>query len=302
MFGPMGRGWNTASATGEEAPSTKGLKSDGDITITGGVISLSTADDSIHCARLCSIDGGEIYIYASDDAIHSDDTLRINDGSITVYDCFEGLEAFAIEVHGGTLQIYAVNDCVNANGSEWGERRVDSVSGYEYTYYWQSGGTVDLVVYSYGNNMGDGMDSNGSLYVTGGHLTVSTPGTFMENGIDTGWGYFVISGGEVIAGGGSAMQETPSSQTDQCIAMVNATLQADTTIYLRDSDGNDIWSYTFPNYTACIIVSHPAMTIGNTYTLTYGDTTTELDFTETNYVSGGGWCGCFGRGRCGRPF
>lgn len=302
MFGPPGRGQNQNTAE-TDTPSTKGLKSDGDITVTGGIIGLSTADDSFHCARLCSIEGGEIYIYSSDDAIHADDMILINGGDITVYDCFEGLEGFAIEVHGGNILLYAVNDCVNANGPEgfgWGGSSnavTDSVSGYDTTYYWQSGGWADYIVYSYGSNMGDGMDSNGSMYITGGHLTVSTPGTFMENGIDSGFGYFIISGGEVMAGGAAAMQSTPSSNTEQCVAVISGiTIQADTPIYLYDSDGNEIWNHTIANYTTCLIVSHPDMVQGNVYTVTYGENSTTLDFTSSNAITAGGW----GGGRGGR--
>lgn len=299
MFGPPGRGgWSQSAA--DDGPSAKGLKSDGDITITGGTIGLSTADDSLHCARLCTIEGGEIYIYSSDDAIHADDMILINGGDITVYDCFEGLEGFAVEVHGGNILLYAVNDCVNANGPEgWGGSKnavTDSVSGYDTTYYWQSGGWADYIVYSYGSNMGDGMDSNGSMFITGGHLTVSTPGTFMENGIDSGFGYFIISGGEVMAGGASAMQPTPSSNTEQCVAVISATIEGGTPIYIYDSEGNEIWNHTIANYTTCLIVSHPGMTQGNIYTVTYGEKSTTLDFTETNSIS------LRSSSRGGRPF
>lgn len=304
MFGPPGRGRNQTAAE-SDTPSTKGLKSDGDITITGGRIGLSTADDSLHCARLCTIEGGEIYIYSSDDAIHADDMLVINGGDITVYDCFEGLEAFAIEVHGGNILLYAVNDCVNANGPEgfgWGGNEItDSVSGYDTTYYWQSGGWADYIVYSYGSNMGDGMDSNGSMYITGGHLTVSAPGTFMENGIDSGFGYFIISGGEVMSGGASAMQPTPSSTTEQCVAVISGiTIEGGTPVYIYDSGAKEIWSHTIANYTTCLIVSHPDMVQGNVYTVVYGDDSVILDFTTSNSISAGGWGGGFGGGRGGR--
>lgn len=302
MFGPPGRG-QSQTATASDTPSTKGLKSDGDITITGGRIGLSTADDSIHCARLCTIDGGEIYIYSSDDAIHADDMILINGGDITVYDCFEGLEAFAIEVHGGNILIYAVNDCVNANGPEgwgWGSSSnaiTDSVSGYDTTYYWHSGGWADYIVYSYGSAMGDGLDSNGSMYITGGHLTVSTPGTFMENGIDCGFGYFIISGGEVMAGGAATMQESPSSNTEQCVAVISGiTIEGGTPIYIYDSEGNELWNHTIANYTTCLIVSHPDMVQGNVYTVTYGENSVTLDFTSSNAITTGSSRGGFGGG------
>ena len=307
MMGPMGR--NSSSSSSASTVSAKGLKSDGDITISGGVIDLNTADDSIHGARLCTIEGGTISVCSSDDAIHCDDMLLITGGDITISDCFEGLEAFAIEIHGGTLSIRAVNDGVNANGPEgwgWGGNTsvTDSVSGYSTTYFWQSEGWMDIIVTGNTSNMGDGMDSNGALYVTGGHLTVSTPGTYMENGIDGG-SVFYISGGEVMAGGASSMQPTPYSATEQCVAVIYTSgTTGGTLVTLSDSEGNELWSYTITNYFNCLIVSHPSMTLGNTYTVTYGTQSTTLDFTSSTSISAGsgGWGGGFGGGRGGRPF
>lgn len=287
MFGPPGRS-SSRSSSSSSTVSAKGLKSDGSITITGGKVGLSTEDDSIHSGILCTIDGGELYIYSSDDAIHSDDMIVINGGDITVYDCFEGLEGFAVEVHGGNILLYAVNDSVNANGPEgWGGNAVEnSVSGYADTYYWHSGGWADYITYSTGGNMGDGIDSNNSVFITGGHLTVSTPGTFMENGIDSGFGYFIISGGEVMSGGASSMQPTPYSNTEQCVALIEAiSIPTGTTIYIHDSEGNEIWSHDIACYASCLIVSHPGMVQGNTYTVTYEETTISLDFTSSNSIT-----------------
>ena len=306
MMGP----WNRSSSTAAAASvSAKGLKSDGDITITGGVIDLNTSDDSIHGVRLCTVAGGTLSLCSSDDGIHCDDMLVISDGDITITDCFEGLEAFAIEVHGGSTSVRAVNDGVNANGPEgwgWGGNTsvTDSVSGYSTTYYWQSAGTVDLVVTGDYSNMGDGMDSNGSLYVTGGCLTVSTPGTFMENGMDSGSGYFIISGGQVMAGGASMMQPTPSSNTDQCVAVISSGSAPDgSLVTLLDSEGTELWSHTLENSFTCLVLSHPSMTLGNTYTVTYGTQTITLDFTSKNVVSTGGSSGMggFGGGMGRRP-
>lgn len=288
-FGPP-FGWSQSKSS--SGPSAKGLKCDGNITVAGGTLGLSTADDGIHCGILCTIEDGTIAIYASDDAIHADDMLLINGGNIDVYDCFEGLEAFAIEIHGGDIDIYSVNDAVNCNGPEgWGGSSSavsDSVSGYDTSYYWQSGGEVDLIITGDFSNMGDGMDSNGSLYITGGHAAVSAIGTFMENGIDSGFGYFIISGGEVISGGASAMQPTPSSTTDQCVAVIKTGgTYGGTPVTLYDSAGNELWSWTLVNYYSCLILSHPSMTQGNIYTVTYGETSQTLDFTTANSITVG---------------
>ncbi len=285
-FGPWGQNAD------DDTVSTKGLKSDGSITISGGVVVLNTADDSIHCETLFTMDGGTVTICSNDDAIHSGDMLVINDGVLRIDDCFEGLEAFAVEVRGGDVTIRAVNDGINANGSEMmffrassvaEETEITSLSGSATTYVLMAGGRVDLVVTGNSRNQGDGVDSNGAVYITGGEMIVSTFGTYMENGLDTGWGGPVVTGGRVIAGGSSTMAEGFGSASTQCAAVVSTSYMPDgTEVILSDAEGNVLWSVVLADAFSCIQISHPDMQMGQVYTLTYGGESTTLDFTSSN--------------------
>ena len=293
-FGP----WSRSAAAADEA-STKGIKCEGDITISGGTITLSTADDAIHCGVLCTIEAGGITICSSDDAIHSDDMLVICGGDINIEDCFEALEAYAVEIHGGDIVLRAVNDGINANGPEgwfgWGQSReteTASLSGSSISYVRMTGGRVDLVVTGSMSNQGDGIDSNGAVYVDGGELIVSTFGTFMENGIDTGAGGPVVTGGIVLAGGSSTMQEGWSSSSTQCCASLPTGTQAGgTEVVLIDNDtGEVLYSAVMADTFSSLLISHPAMMAGKTYTVTYGSGSSTLDFTTSNVVNlSGGW-------------
>lgn len=295
-FGP----WSQAAAADVAG---KGLKSDGTIHISGGSIDLNTADDSIHCGTVFTMDGGHVAICSSDDAVHADDMLIVNGGVISITDCFEGLEAYAVEIRGGSVDIRAVNDGVNANGPEgmfggMGQNTgFVSVSGAERTYFLQSGGTLNLVVTGSMNNMGDGIDSNGYVIISGGELIVSTFGSFMENGIDTGTGGPIVTGGMVIAGGSSAMTESFSSYSTQCCAVIaTSATPANTEVTLADEDGNVLWIATLEDSFTNLQISHPDMTVGHIYTVSYNGQTTTLDFTETNLISSSRGFGF------GRPF
>lgn len=286
-FGP----W--AQSAAEESASAKGLKSDGALTVSGGTIGLSTADDSIHCGTLFTMTGGSVTICSNDDAIHSDDWLVIEDGTVRIDDCFEGLEAYAVEVRGGDVVIRAVNDGVNANGMEMMFRRSTeteessfvSLSGASTTYFLMAGGKVDLVVTGSTMNQGDGVDSNGAVYITGGEIIVSTFGSFMENGLDTGWGGPVVTGGKVLAGGSSTMAEGFSSYSTQCCAVVAMSYMPDgTEVVLSDAEGNVLWDVVLADGFSCLQISHPAMQEGQVYTLTYGNQSTTLDFTNTTNI------------------
>ncbi len=290
-FGP----WRSAAA--EEEASTKGLKSDGSITVSGGVIDLNTADDSIHCETLFTMDGGTVTICSSDDAVHSGDMLVVNDGVLHIDDCFEGLEAYAVEIRGGDVVIRAVNDGINANGSEMmfmrasseadaAETEPASLSGSSVTYVLLAGGKLDLTVTGNMQNQGDGIDSNGAVYITGGEHIVSTYGSFMENGLDTGWGGPVVTGGMVIAGGSSTMAEGFGEASTQCAAVVATSYMPDgTEVVLSDSEGNILWDVVLADAFSCLQISHPAMQVGQVYTLTYGGESATLDFTSSNLVN-----------------
>ena len=287
-FGP----WASSAATGDDL-SHKGLKSDGSITVTGGTISLDTEDDAIHCADVCTVEGGQIDIVSSDDGIHADDMLVIRSGTVHLWDCFEGLEAFAVEIRGGDVYIRSVNDGINANGMEMMFRRstdeeteVTSASGATTTYFLMAGGTLDLAVTGSMSNMGDGVDSNGAVYITGGTAVVSTYGSFMENGLDTGWGGPVVTGGAVIAGGSSTMAESFSSYSTQCCAVVSTDWMPDgTEVAITDEAGRVIWSVVLPDGFSCLQISHPDLLPGHVYTLTCGGQSTTLDFTGTTNIA-----------------
>ena len=293
-FGP----WSQAA---EDTGSAKGLKCDGDITLSGGVIDLNTEDDSVHCGGVFTQTGGDLTILSGDDGIHADDMLIIGGGTVTMTDCFEGLEAFAVEIRDGDVFIRSVNDGVNANGPEGmfgGSQEFQSVSGASTTYFLMSGGTLDLAVTGSMSNMGDGVDSNGAVYITGGEMVVSTYGTFMENGLDTGWGGPVVTGGAVIAGGSSTMAEGFSSGSTQCCAVVPTSYMPDgTEVVLTDEAGTVLWSVTLRDAFSCLQISHPAMTAGHVYTLSYGGETTALDFTAATNISS-----ARGFGGPGRPW
>jgi len=311
-FGPFM--WNNSADTGSEI-SAKGIKSDGEIYIAGGVIGLDTDDDAVHAGTLLTIDGGALTIRASDDALHSDDMLIINDGTVNITDCFEGIEAFAMEVNGGDVAIRAVNDGINANGSEFGmfggpwgwgrdqeaeaDAEVTSLSGEATTFYRQRGGAVDIVITGTWGNVGDGIDSNGNVFIDGGVLTVSTLGNTQEGGIDTGRDGPIVTGGMVMAGGASMMQETWSDESTQCCAVIYVDLQpGGTPVTIYDENGGEIWSATLANPYNCIVLSHPGLLPGHVYTVDYGGGTETLDFTSsTNLRAGaGGWGGRgFGR-------
>ena len=297
-------GWGAASATADE-PNSKGLQCEGTVTITGGTVNLSTQNDGITAGTVCSITDGVVTVLATDDGIHADDLLSISGGTVTILDAYEGLEAYAVEIWDGDVSIRAVNDGINANGPEMMFARagstttsVDSVTGSSLSYVRIAGGTLDLVVTGNSQNQGDGIDSNGAVYIDGGVSVISTFGTYMENGIDTGSGGPVITGGAVIAGGSSTMAEGWDSGSTQCAASISTGTQpGGTEVTITDMDGNVIWSAVLEDTFSSLLVSHPDMELGSSYIITYGTASTTVSFANSHvYSQSGGFGGPGGFG------
>ena len=299
--------WEESETDTDESDSAKGLKADGDITVTGGTFALDTADDTIHSGNAVMITGGAFTLNSGDDGVHADVSLLIAGGVVDIENSYEGLEAQDILITDGEVSIIASDDGMNANGGMGmpfrgsGEASEES-EDTDGPVLRITGGTV------YVDAGGDGLDSNGDLYIDGGTVYISGPSTDWDSPIDYGDSNneFIISGGTVMAAGYSGMAESPDSTDDAqpAIFYVTDDYAADgETVTLTDAAGNTILEYSFAHSFNCVILSSPELTVGETYTLTIGGEAYEIELTDTifsNHSHGGpGGMGGFGGGRGG---
>lgn len=162
-------GGNTASQDAEESIG-KGIKSSGNLEISGGTFTLDCADDALHAGGNLTIGGGSWDIRTADDALHADADVTIDGGSFRIPYCYEGIEGRNITISGGDFQITATDDGINAadgteSASPWGN---------------PFGGSNASIVINGGNftivSDGDCLDSNGSLTLNGGTLNLTCNG------------------------------------------------------------------------------------------------------------------------------
>ncbi|MEF2560530.1 MAG: carbohydrate-binding domain-containing protein [Eggerthellaceae bacterium] len=150
-----------------------------------------------------------------------------------------------------------------------------------------SGGTLSV------NAGGDGIDSNGTLEITGGTVLVSGP----ENNGNSALDYAstaTVSGGTMIIAGMDGMAQGFSSGT-QAFAMVSATGSAGSTIQIVSADGTVLASFTAPKQFDNVVVSAPGMTDNQTYQLLVDGTATQFTASTTATQSGmGGGQGAMG--------
>ncbi|WP_291280039.1 carbohydrate-binding domain-containing protein [Galactobacter sp.] len=124
-----------------------------------------------------------------------------------------------------------------------------------------SGGTVTV------NAEGDGLDSNGSLTITGGTTTVYGP-TRGGNGSTDANGDFKITGGTLASFGPGSMEVTPSTEEDHASVLIQGvTIAEGQEVKLQDADGNTVASATSKKAATSFLFSSEDITSGEKYTL-----------------------------------
>ena len=121
---------------------------------------------------------------------------------------------------------------------------------------------------------GDGIDSNGSLKITGDSITVCGPNQSDTSILDYDT-EGIITGGTFIGTGGKSMAVS-FSDSEQGVVFVSLSGKSGDSVIIKDSKGNVI-AQTKPalNYDA-VIISAPELEKGKSYSLTAGGSTVEV--------------------------
>lgn len=254
--------------TAEDSTSIKAIKTGGDLLISGGVFDIDAADDAIHSNANLTVSGGNFTIATGDDGFHADEALVIADGVIDITKSYEGLEGLTIDFNGGIVTMVSGDDGLNAAGgtdqSGFGGMRGGDMFGSDSNCYIRiTGGVLSMQA------SGDGIDSNGTLEISGGEVTICGP----TNGDTAVLDYGIsgtITGGTFIGTGAYQMAQTFSDSTQGVFAVSVGNQPAGTKITLADSNGNILISCAPELNFALVILSCPDMVKGETYTITVG--------------------------------
>ena len=316
----------------------------GNIYITGGEFNLNTVDDALHTSGSIVIDGGNFTIKTEDDGMHADKDLVINGGNINITESYEGLEGYKVVINGGEINIVSSDDGINAvnpdntNTVEVTQETTSNTTTTEATqnttnnmntapvpptdasgmmagkmarpntdngmvndpsaYIKITGGNTTV------NASGDGIDSNGSVLITGGNLYVSGSSARGDGALDYN-GVAKIEGGTVVAVGGIGMNQSFGSESTQYSISysVNAQGSENNAVKLIDNSGNVVVSWENPpkEYSS-VLISSPELKQNGNYKLQTGSDIIELilqNVVTTNISQG---MGMGGRGQRGeRP-
>jgi hypothetical protein len=264
--------------------SSDGIECDeGFIKINDGNITIKSADDGITASYegtsstinpYTEINGGNINITTSGESgkgIKSRGDLTINDGKIIVSTSkseAEGIESKTkLTINNGTIEVSAYDDCINAKTS------IIINGGQIYCY----------------SATNDGIDSNGTMTVTGGTI-VSAGSTAPEEGMDCDNNTFKITGGTIISMGGAT--STPTSNVcTQYSAIIGSVGTANQLVHIESANGDQIITFKNPRAYSTLLFTSPGLAANTSYVIyTGGSISGGSDFhglySNTTYSSG----------------
>jgi len=288
----------------DENLSAKGIKGGSSVTIANGIVTIDSADDSLHSNNSITINNGVVTLSSGDDGMHADTALSINAGDVRILKSYEGIESAVITLNNGSVKINASDDGINVSGGVDGSgmmpggRPFGGKQGpggpppgqdtFNYTgeyYLYINGGLISV------DAGGDGIDSNGAIEMTNGIVIVNGPTQDMNGALDY-MGGFKMKGGFLVTAGSAGMAQAPDSSSSQNSLLLNLTSaqQAGTTIHIQDSSGKDILTFTPAKAYQSITYSSPYLVTGETYTVFLGGTAEGEDMDglyESSTYSGG---------------
>lgn len=133
-----GGGWHGGGGNSNNSVGAKGIKTDGNIVVTGGKIIVKASNhEGIETKGTLTVTGGEIYSQSSDDAINSSSTMTISGG----YVCAYATSNDGIDANGN---LYIKGGVVYAIGSSSPEVAIDANTEGGYKLYVQGGTLIAI--------------------------------------------------------------------------------------------------------------------------------------------------------------
>ena len=207
-----------------------------EMKIYDGDFSLNTADDAFHSNRDLTIIKGKYRIYAGDDGVHAEFNLILGekDASNELLDLqvlysYEAIEGMTITINSGKIVATATDDGINAAGGEgedfpppgpwppWNETKSNNLRepgpgpGPGPDPFPPGGrGNASYYISIYGGEVnvfcdGDGIDSNGNIFIHGGDIRVFSQGNRDNEPIDHD-GNFTLFNGDVLGVGSQGIE------------------------------------------------------------------------------------------------
>ncbi|MBR3817502.1 MAG: carbohydrate-binding domain-containing protein [Clostridia bacterium] len=275
MYGGMTPPDSSADeSSAEDTPSTKGIKADGKITVSGGTFTISSTDDALHAVNL-DISGGSFSVRSDDDGFHADEALNIRGGEIGIDFSFEGVEGKIINIYGGAVKVTSSDDGFNAAGdTDLGMNPMAADYSCEIN-------VTDGYVFI--NASGDGVDSNGNVNQSGGTIIVFGPENGANGALDYG-GTYTVSGGTLLATGSAGMAQSVTGDGIDVLAFTYS-CSADVLNAITDSKGNSLIGFVSPKQFGTVVFASDRIKSEESYDV-YSGGSYSAEATDGVYLSG----------------
>lgn len=310
------------SSSVEFETSSKGIKADWMIKLSGGKINVNSADHAIHCTSDIEIDGANLTLasqYKKGISAHGRITIDGTDTSIDVTKSTEGIEGKTkLTINNGNIKINSTDDGLNAGtstemqppqggfGGERGQKdRRQPQNGQQPPQDGQqlpqdgqqppqdgfSGqNNKDVIIINGGNievtGRDDAIDVNGNLVINGGTIKLANPvGTVTGPfaALDADGNITIADGATLIAAVSGAQANSLGITQNSIIGYAEYELAAGTTVSLKDDNGDTIIIYAPQEKFSAVYITSPSIEIGKNYTLEIGDT--RYDITADGQIS-----------------
>lgn len=267
----------TSDSSESASESQKGIKGGSSVTIFSGDFVVNASDDALHSNSMVFISGGDLTLSAGDNGIHGDTLVTISGGNVKIEKSYEGIEGAVIEFSAGNIEVNAEDDGINASD---GTSQVGPGT-YSNDVKLTVTGSANLYV----NAQGDGLDSNGSMEISGGYTVIDGP-TNGGNGALDGNGEMIVTGGTLIAAGSVQMAEVPDNNSTQNVVSVtfDSAQSAGTMVQLKDENNVVIVEFTSAKTFENVVISSSELKNNNKYTF-YLDGIEDEGFTIDSVIT-----------------
>lgn len=281
-----------------------GIKSSDDLKMLGGSFVITAANDGLNANDALNIKDSVIEISAKGDGIHSDKNVYIDGKSLNIKESEEGIEGKVVDIVSGDIDIKSSDDGINATdsslktdnlpadvqekiknrperpeGEAVPEGEMQRPEGMPHGAGFENQEGTEIIIRGgdlYIDASGDGIDSNGNLTVSGGKVVIEGSGSRGDGAIDYN-GTGLVTGGEVLALGGSDMLQSFSSESAQSHIVVTAkeSIAVGAKITIKDEAGKVLYEHINKKAFSALVYSSKDLVKAKNYTVQIGDTILE---------------------------
>ena len=281
-----------------------GIKSSDDLKMLGGSFVITAANDGLNANDALNIKDSVIEISAKGDGIHSDKNVYIDGKSLNIKESEEGIEGKVVDIVSGDIDIKSSDDGINATdsslktdnlpadvqekiknrperpeGEAVPEGEMQRPEGMPRGGGFENQEGTEIIIRGgdlYIDASGDGIDSNGNLTVSGGKVVIEGSGSRGDGAIDYN-GTGLVTGGEVLALGGSDMLQSFSSESAQSHIVVTAkeSIAVGAKITIKDEAGKVLYEHINKKAFSALVYSSKDLVKAKNYTVQIGDTILE---------------------------